>query len=176
MKLGELQEHHLVLQLQHATCDSIQHVAQDAPLLRVHYLVVALLESAEDLNVFDVQGGDVLECGESVLFWFGRFDGKFCAEQVCEAVLSLSPLLLVVAIKGRIVKINRRYFLNLIEIIKIINISLYNSPNGVCIIKLSLSHNILHDLIEDIWMTIIQNKMNYNVINNFSAITNKFHA
>lgn len=61
MELGELQLHHLVLQLQQTSHDSFQNRAHHSPLLRVHHLVVHLLQVAHDLQVLQVEAGQCLK-------------------------------------------------------------------------------------------------------------------
>ena len=61
VELGELEVDHFILEFQDAPHGAIKDVAQDATLLWVNYLVIRLLESAEDLDVLDVHCGQDLE-------------------------------------------------------------------------------------------------------------------
>ena len=45
----------------------IQDVSDQSPLLRVHHLIIALLQLPEDLDVVDVHGGIFLECCTPIL-------------------------------------------------------------------------------------------------------------
>ena len=67
VKLGELKVNHLVLELENATHRSVEHMPQDATLLRVDNLVVALLQTSEDLDVFDVHRRQQLKGGQPIL-------------------------------------------------------------------------------------------------------------
>ena len=67
VKLGELKVNHLVLELENATHRSVEHMPQDATLLRVDNLVVALLQPSEDLDVLDVHRSQQLKGGQTIL-------------------------------------------------------------------------------------------------------------
>ena len=99
MEFRELQQDHLILEFQHAAHDPVQDMVEHPPLLRMDDLIVALLEAAEDLDVFDVEGGDVLEGGESILFGLDRFSWYLLGQEVCEALLGLGPLALIIPMK-----------------------------------------------------------------------------
>ena len=67
MELRELQLHHLVLELENAPGDSVENVPENSPLLGVDDLVVARLQSTEDLDVLDVHRGQQLEGSQAIL-------------------------------------------------------------------------------------------------------------
>ena len=67
VKLGELKVNHLVLELENATHRSVEHMPQDATLLRVDNLVVALLQTSEDLDVLDVHRSQQLKGSQPIL-------------------------------------------------------------------------------------------------------------
>ena len=67
MELGEFQVDHFVFQFEHASHDAIQYVSEHAAFLWMDNLIVALLHTTEDLDVFDVECGQQLECGQTIL-------------------------------------------------------------------------------------------------------------
>jgi hypothetical protein len=56
-----------MLELNQPADYTVQNVSQNAPLLGMGDLVVALLQTSKGLNVLDVKGGQELKCGDFIL-------------------------------------------------------------------------------------------------------------
>lgn len=92
VKLVQLQlhHHHLTLELQQSTRQPVQNHPDRPPPLRLHQLLVDLLQTAEDLQVLQVEDSPVLEHLQPVLLRARRLVRKLVLKEVLESAVSRS--------------------------------------------------------------------------------------
>lgn len=92
VKLGQLQLHHLTLELQQSTHQPVQNHPDRPSPLRLHQLLVDLLQTAEDLQVLQVEDGPVLEDLQPIRLRTRRLVRKLILKEVLESAVSRCPL------------------------------------------------------------------------------------